>query len=85
MHLMILHFKKYTMTKLLGTQEIILNNAKLNDNKISRKDAVDLAGHRYDYNAKKRVGHAMERLVKDGLMIRVKMGHYEINKSSPDF
>lgn len=68
------------MTKLLETQEIILNNAKLNNNKISRKDAVDLAGHRYDYNAKKRVGHAMERLVKDGLMIRVRMGHYEIKK-----
>jgi len=60
---------------------MILNYAKSNDKKISCAEAIECVGHRYDYNAKKRVRHALAILTNEGKLIRIKFGHYEL----PDF
>lgn len=59
-----------------GKQRTILKH--LQDNRqISKKEAVELLKHYYYYNASKHVGDILTRMVRKGILKRVRRGVYE--------
>jgi hypothetical protein len=61
-------------------QKQILDFALKNDNKITKKEAIDLIGHNYFLNAQKYVGEVLTRMVKSHLLKRIKNGQFEISQ-----
>lgn len=67
------------MRKLSQKQKQILYFAINNENRITKKQAVELVGHYYFRNAPKYVGDVLSRMVKTHLLNRIKNGLFEIN------
>jgi len=61
-------------------QKQILDFASKNQNKISKKQAVDLIGYYYYHNAQKYVGEVLSRMVTAGFLTRVKKGNFKVNE-----
>jgi hypothetical protein len=66
--------------KLTPKQAAILRECKNLGGTITKKDAVRLIGDGYYHNAEKYVGEVLATMVKSGLIVRVKMGHYKLGK-----
>jgi predicted transcriptional regulator of viral defense system len=62
-------------------QNAILNFARSNNCEITKKKAVELIGHHYYCSKEKYVGEVLSRMVKKGLLNRIKPGVFEINLS----
>ena len=62
---------------LTDNQKAIINKAKENDGQITKKEAVELIGGNYYCNAGKHVGDVLTRMVKSGLLERIKIGVYK--------
>lgn len=61
-------------------QETILNYTKANGGSITKKEAIDLIGDRYYFNADKYVGEVLSRMVKAQFLIRIKPGVFKIGQ-----
>lgn len=59
-------------------QKIIIRAANANGGKITKSQAVDLIGHTYYYNSDQHVGAILSRMVKSGLLKRIRPGVFEI-------
>lgn len=59
-------------------QNTIMRFANANGGKITKSQAVDLIGYAYHCNSEQHVGAILSRMVKHGLLNRVKPGHFEI-------
>jgi predicted transcriptional regulator of viral defense system len=57
-------------------QRAIINIAKANEGIVTTKAAIDALGHQYYYNAPLHVGESLSRMVKSGILKRVKRGSY---------
>lgn len=64
---------------LTDNQKAIINKAKENDGQITKKEAVELIGGNYYCNAGKHVGYVLTRMIKSGLLERIKIGVYKIS------
>lgn len=62
-------------------QKSIIGFALKNGDKITKKEAVQLIGSCYYCNASKHVGDVLSRMVKAGLLERVKAGTFIIGKN----
>lgn len=60
-------------------QRQLLDAARKNGGKITKKQAVDLQQHQYYANAEKYVGERLTKMVKAGLFARSKPGVYELS------
>lgn len=60
-------------------QKQILDFAFKHENRITKKEAVELIGNGYFFNAGKYVGDILGRMVKSQLLNRIKNGLFEIN------
>jgi len=60
-------------------QKQILAFAIKNENRITKKQAVELIGNTYYHNASKHVGDVLSRMVNSKLLKRIKNGLFEIN------
>lgn len=60
-------------------QKQILDFALKNENRITKKQAVELIGSYYYHNASKYVGEVLSRMVSSKLLKRIKNGLFEIN------
>lgn len=67
------------MKKISLKQKTLLDFASKNENRITKKQAVDLIGKDYFLNAPKYVGDILSRMVKNKLLNRIKNGSFEIN------
>ena len=61
-------------------QKKILQFAYNNENKVTSKNALELIGNDYYCNSEKYVSEVLSRMVKSGLLKRVKKGSFEILK-----
>lgn len=59
-------------------QRTILDFAIKNNNKITKKQAIEILGNCYYCNAQKHVGDILSRMVKSQLLKRIKNGFFEI-------
>lgn len=59
-------------------QNTIMRFANANGGKITKSQAVDLIGYTYYCNSEQHVGAILSRMVKHGLLNRVKPGRFEI-------
>lgn len=62
-------------------QRTIISYCHAHDGKITKKEAMTLIDDHY-YNGDKHVGEVLSRMVKAGLLIRVKPGHFTIGKGT---
>ena len=62
-------------------QKQILSFASNNDGNISKSQAVELIGSCYYCNEKKHVGDVLSRMVKSGLLTRIKNGNFKISET----
>ena len=62
-------------------QKTILEFAWKNDNKVTKSDAMKLINTHF-YNGDKHVGESLSRMVRAGLLVRVKPGYFEIGKGT---
>lgn len=60
-------------------QKQILDFALKNENRITKKQAVELLERYYFLNAQKHVGDVLSRMVNSKLLKRIKNGLFEIN------
>lgn len=60
-------------------QKTIILFAHKNDGYISKQEAVEQIGGFYYNNADKYVGEVLSRMVKAGILVRFKIGHYKLN------
>ena len=65
------------MTKLTLNQRKIVEYARQNDNTITKKQACNLIP--FYINTDKHVGDILSRMVKSGMLIRVKIGVYKLS------
>lgn len=67
-------------------QRLILAYARQNGGKITKKKAMEVPGvDTYYCNGAKHVGEIISRMVKRGLLTRIKPGHYEMRfKTDPN-
>ena len=50
---------------------------------LSKKEIIERGQIRYYYNTEKHVGHTLSRMVKNGLLVRVKKGYYKRGRPHP--
>ena len=50
---------------------------------LSKSEIIEKGQISYYFNTSKHVGHTLSRMVKNGLLIRVKKGYYKRGKSTP--
>ncbi|WP_028376001.1 hypothetical protein [Leeuwenhoekiella sp. MAR_2009_132] len=50
---------------------------------LSKKEIIERGQIRYYFNTEKHVGHTLSRMVKNGILVRVKKGYYKRGKSTP--
>jgi len=62
-------------------QKMLLDFAFKNNNKITKKQAVELIGSFYYCNEQKHVGDVLSRMVNSNLLKRIKNGEFEINSN----
>ena len=60
-------------------RKILLDHANANGGQITTQEANNLLKHRYYHNHEHYVSDILSRLVKSGVLIREKKGHYVIN------
>ncbi|CDS93422.1 hypothetical protein BN1088_1431498 [Sphingobacterium sp. PM2-P1-29] len=65
------------MSKATKHQQTIIQFARSNDNKITKKQACELIP--FYHNTAKHVGDILSRMVKNKMLIRVKNGSFELN------
>jgi len=63
--------------KLTPNQRKIVEYARQNDNTITKRQACDLIP--FYINTEKHVGDILSRMVKSGMLIRVKLGVYKLS------
>jgi len=66
------------MTKLAKSKEMIMNYAINNQNKITKREAVEYIGYRYDSDTKNHVGRVLSKLVKEFKLTRIRNGNFEV-------
>lgn len=59
-------------------QKKIIAFAMQNNRHITKKQAVELLGHCYYCNPSFHVGNTLSRMVKSGILARVKPGHFRL-------
>lgn len=65
--------------KITTSQTQILDVARSNGGTITTKQAIETIGSRYYHNQAKHTGEVLTRMVKAGLLKRVKVGDYQIS------
>lgn len=62
---------------------VLIKYAREHNNKISKKEAIELIGHSYYYNEAFHTGNILSRLVKSGILKRLKPGQFELQTTVP--
>lgn len=66
------------MPKLSESKVILLQYAINNNNKISKREAIDVIGHLYENIAKNRIGKVLSDMVNTGTLERIRNGRFEV-------
>lgn len=62
-------------------QKKVIAYCRAHEGKITKKEAMELIDTHY-YNGEKHVGEVLSKMVKAGLLIREKPGHFKIGKGT---
>ena len=68
----------------MNRQAEILETFPNKETILSKKEIIERGQIRYYFNTEKHVGDTLSRMVKNGLLVRVKKGYYKLNKSTPN-
>ena len=66
------------MAKFIESRIILIQYAKNNGGKITKKEAIEVIGHLYERIAKNRIGIVLSKMVKNKDLKRIRNGNFEV-------